>query len=191
MLKILTFTTIILFTLSSCKFTDNNNDKNIGKTVTQSNHISFCGSAHLKEMSYASITINGTAKLDNVTVTEKLTINGSLLATKSTIHTINANGKIDLQKTTINGPCKINGYLNAQNSTLDQIIVSSERITFYDSTTKTITIKKTKEHGEQIVELNSTKVDGNIVFEGGNGKVLSTGNSEITGKIDGGTLEKR
>jgi len=193
MSKIVIFSTIILLTLSGCiSFYHDDRKKGIGVEIGSAHDV-FFGSVQLQDTSYPNLVINGKAKFDNVSITETLIINGALSATKSKIGTMLVNGKADLQQTTITGISTINGYVHAQDSIfLDRISVRSKRITLSGSTIKAITVKKPSksEPVEQIIELRNTKIDGNILFEGGNGKVLLKGNSKIIGKIDGGVIEK-
>jgi len=180
---------IMLLTLSGCDVSNNKNGNN-GITNIATDKATFSGLAQLKEKSYSNLSVNGTAKLDNVLVTEKLVVNGSLSATESKIQEMQVNGMVDLHKVLVNGLSKINGYLNARDSNLDQIIISTEKITIYDSITKTITVKKPEKPVEQIIELHNAKVDGNVLFQGGQGKIVSKGNSKVLGKIEGGVLVK-
>jgi len=145
---------------------------------------------YLKEKSYDNLTINGTSKLDNILVEKKLISYGSLLVTDSIIGTMHSNGKTDLDKATIKGISSVYGPLNAQYSTLDQIIIYSKKMIFSDSTTKTITVKKVEESDEPVIELYNSKVDGDVIFQGGNGKVLLDSNSKVMGKVIGGVLER-
>lgn len=143
------------------------------------------GSGSLRGKSYSRLTINGSGTLTNIDVTEKLIVNGSMSASESNFQALAANGSINLYKTTVNGLSEINGRLNAESCIFNRIIVNSKRTTLSDSQTKTIHVRRPQ---EPVIELNNTKVDGDIIFDGGDGKVFLNGNSEITGKIVGGTL---
>jgi len=191
-IKIAAVSIVLLFLLPGCEFfKSTNNKKSLGVGVDQSGQAIFFGLTDLHNASYENLTVNGLAKLKKVSVSQNLTVNGNLSASDSTIGAMHVNGLVDLNKTTVSGVSKINGLLRAQSSTLNQIVISTEKAFLSDSVTKTITVKKTKEFVEQLIELNNTKVDGDILFESGKGKVVLKGSSGITGKIEGGVSVKK
>jgi hypothetical protein len=185
MLKVLSFLIVTLLTLPACI---NWGTKVSGTAKAEAGAMSFSGKAELRDTSYEKLSISGAGILNNVKVTKSLSARGSLRAKESTIETLKSSGSTKLEKTTIHGLCKISGSFTAASSKFAEISASATRITLSDSQTKTITIKKPSSPVEQIVDLYNTKVDGDIIFEGGNGKVLLRGNSKITGKVIGGTV---
>jgi len=185
-IKLLSFSAILLLTLSGCVFNDTIH-KGVGLGVGSGDEL-FFGTVKLHNVIYKNIVINGTARLDNVFVAEQLGVNGNLSANKTTIGAMTVNGNADLQKVTVKGLSAFNGYLQAKDSSFGKIIFGTRNAILSDSTTKLITVRKEENITEQIIELDNTKVDGDIVFEGGNGKVLLKGDSEVVGKINGGIL---
>jgi len=149
---------------------------------------SFHGRTALNGSSHDNLSINGSGNLSNVTVTGSLSSNGSLKLSESTIESLTSNGGTNLQNTIVNGPCTVRGSLYVDSSTLSTISVSSTNITFYNSKTKSIRVENTSRTIEHIVDLNNTTIDGDIVFESGNGKVLLKGDSKITGEVLGGQV---
>ena len=79
------------------------------------------------------------------------------------------------------------GFLQAKDSSFGKIIFGIRNAILSDSTTKKIIVRKEEKIIDQIVELHNVKVEGDIVFESGNGKVLLKGNSEVAGRVEGGT----
>lgn len=102
MLKISHFLALTLATLPACL------NINVGTT-------------HLSGQTYSTRTMNGSANLDNVTVTETLTVNGSATISESNIKNLTTHGSANLQKTTINGHCQTHGSLISSESTIHQL----------------------------------------------------------------------
>jgi len=189
---------LILLTLSAC---------HVGrKTITDqtiTKQIVIVGSLSVTHSKLQALTVNGTVNLTDVTIAKKLTVNGSVSAEKSTIQKLTANGTVHLGHSTITRLSKINGRLyahhaifkdlstingrlDANHATFDRIKINAKIINLTDSKTKKITVVKPNKPVQQVITLHNTSVDGDIVFKGGNGKVILRGTSKVAGNIIGG-----
>lgn len=184
----------ITLTDKSCS-TLNVYGKAVLNRVNISEKLSVSGSVSATDSKINYISVSGKVELQKTSVSDKVSVSGSVKASDSTIQSFSVSGKVNLRKTIVSAPSEISGCIIAEDSTLDKIVInaydSSSKIIFSDSKAKTINvISKPAEQKERLVELNNTKIDGDIIFEGKKGKVILRGNSEITGKIVGGAFEK-
>ena len=117
--------------------------------------------------------VNGTLVCDTVTIDEDLTVNGSL------------SGK----KIKVSGKTKVDGNLDASKSSFSDIeVATTYRITLTSSKAKNIFVKKSKYESQRIYLEGRTIIEGNIIFESGNGKVLVSRKAKIMGEVQGASV---
>lgn len=166
------------------------------------------GNAVLSSAEFKDLHHSGNLQLNNVKVAHSLIVNGKLNAKESIVQELTINGDSKLKEVTLNGPANINGHLEVQDSKFngpvtihghlsakgssfkEPIKVRSTNTNFENSTLHDITIEKSRAGEKEYVNLEGTKVEGNIKFESGTGIVRLDDKSSITGKVTGGTVEK-
>lgn len=143
----------------------------------------------------AALEANGFVTLEGTTIRNTLFVNGSLDATNAQIGALHVNGNATLLGSTINGKSQVNGFLSATNTTFrSELIVSGQSVTFAGCTFNgTVIVKKPAwAFGSQVIELTEKSLcKGQIIFEGGNGKVILSKTSQILGPIKGAEVEKQ
>ena len=183
-----------IMTKSSSAFRINFSNKSFGLT-------------QYKNETFDSLTCYGATQLDNVSIRGPLAIYGQLDANKLSIQgpitiyghaeldditckdEITVYGKLTLDKGTISGKTKIYGGARIEQSTVDDLVTYARKITLTSSTVKNIHMKK--DTGKVTVTLVKTKVNGDITFDCGNGRVILDRESSISGKVIDGNIEVR
>lgn len=137
------------------------------------------------------LKINGQAVLgENTVVTQPLIVNGQLIASGVTFEAeLFANGASTFTDSTLKDAAHLSGNVTASSSEmLKALVIYSQQAFFQNCKTKDITVRKLP-YGKssQLLDLKSNStVNGDITFEGGNGKVHSDTTSNVEGVIHGG-----
>lgn len=170
------------------------NKQSAGTISDDVKHGVICGAAQLNNAMYDTLTVNGAASLDHVTVHQVMHVNGSMKANDVTVGgSLIINGSAALHHAHVAKVTEINGALAAFNSTLSDIWASTDELSLTESTTGPIIIhKQTKSiHTEQRVVLNHVTVNGNITFEQEGGRVIGSRGTVIKGTVIGGVYEEQ
>lgn len=144
-----------------------------------------CGKGEINNLKgNGMVTINGT------TVTGVTIVNGVLNATDCSLNTLDVNGTGSLMQCTINDNAEIKGSLSASSSKFEHgLNVHSNVTRFINSKVNDNLTIHHSGHKEQIVYLdNHSEVNGDIIFEDKNGKVIIRGGSEVKGNVHGGQI---
>lgn len=142
----------------------------------------------------AYLQANGFVTLDGTTVRKTLFVNGSLAANKARVNALHVNGHASVSECVVDGKSQVNGFLCPEHSTFrSELILSVQSVNFKDCTLESLVIKKPLwVFGRQVIELSDKTVcKGPITFEGGNGKVILSGNSQVLGPVQGAEVEKQ
>jgi hypothetical protein len=152
--------------------------------------------------------INGSYKVSDTVVTEKLKINGEAVLGQGTVvkemMVINgslkaqgvkfeaelfANGNADIKQVRLQADAHFNGNLNASDSEFfKKFYALSQQSDYSNCQFKDIVIKKNPYiNTKQIIRLmNNSIVNGDVIFESGKGEVYLDANSQIKGEVHGG-----
>jgi cytoskeletal protein CcmA (bactofilin family) len=160
-----------------------------------------------KDETFDTLTCYGASHLDNVSIKGPLTIYGRLDANDLNVQgkvfiygqtemndvqlkdDLMVYGKLTLDKGVVAGKTKIYGSVRIEDGKLNDLFVHARRITLTSSSVKNIYMEK--ESGKITVVLVKTKVEGDIVFDSGKGRVIVDRNSSISGKVIDGDIEVR
>lgn len=137
------------------------------------------------------IRVNGFVKLDGTIVSDYLQVNGRLKAEDAQIEEMQINGQATLDYCSLRRKSTICGALIATFSKFaEELSISSERVIIDSCESNSLRILQIGGYrGIQVVELRGkTKITGSIIFESGNGEVVVSPESEITGAIIGGQI---
>ncbi|MBM18091.1 MAG: hypothetical protein CL947_03445 [Epsilonproteobacteria bacterium] len=154
------------------------------------------GSAKLQNSAFIKLIVNGSADVQEITVTKQFIINGSLEAIDSNFENVIANGTSAFTKCKVVNKAHVSGTAYFQNSDVDKVEVISNAIEFENCKVVSVVMKKVSiflrllglfRFSQKIV-LNDTVVAGDIVFESGNGTVVLQRASRVVGKIIGGKI---
>ena len=147
------------------------------------------GMAKIQGESFEILTVNGAASLDDVSAQEVI-INGSLGATNLVTQKLTANGSVNLTASKIEEIAKVAGALEAYECLFNAITLLSEYAVLNNSKVKTIDVKKVSDFRKKVqqIELVNTAVEGDIVFEGGDGEVILKNGAFVQGKVIGGRI---
>jgi len=149
---------------------------------------SFAGSTACVKANMTSLSVNGPVTIQQSTITSAV-INGPTDLNRSTVFQLTANGPLKLTEANIN-ELVLQGSLDAKKSTINKIKISGE-ITLTDSTVTSVTFKRKSlaSSPSKIYLKGKSQVNGDIVFENGQGLVYAEKTAKVTGKIIGGKLE--
>lgn len=188
MLSYLFVLAIAAVCLSGCIETGHKENGNSGVAVSYGGNVSYMGRTELKDSSYKNLTVKGRFKAENVTVENKAKIIGKASIEKSKFKTLNIIGKADLEEVDVTDQLKVVGVAELEDGKYGQIILCGEEFEFSDIKADSITVIEVKDSGkkqEQVLELKDCTIQGDIIFEGGMGKVEKYGNTKILGKVKG------
>lgn len=140
-----------------------------------------------------NLCINGQAVLGkNVQVQKSMLVNGSFKACQSKLMSdITVNGSSSIDDTQINGVATFRGSLVARSTQFsNKLEILSTLAELENCKSQFITFKELprKNLVQRIKLSKNTEVQGNILFEAGNGEVICDETSKIHGKIIGGIL---
>jgi hypothetical protein len=141
--------------------------------------------------SFENLTSSGVLKLKGTTVSNKLIIQGCLIAQSAHLGSIEGSGDINLTDTTVKLESSIMGYLRAQHTTFNSpLTISSNKAVFTASKLNAITVKKLDSFKcKQVIELKQkTMVEGPIIFESGKGEVHLYSGSKVFTPVTGGKI---
>jgi hypothetical protein len=146
----------------------------------------------MKNITMDNLTVNGSLNFFNLTIKDKLQVNGSAGGKTLICNTIKINGSLNGENITINGEAKINGGLSVLNSSLQDIKISSNNIVLNNSKANNIIINKQSDKNkvQKLLLKGKTIIYGNIIFESNNGEIYLDSAAEINGKITGGNIIK-
>lgn len=158
------------------------------------------GSGNIKNQSFNNLEVNGSLRFDNLKIANKFAINGSGNGKNLTAQNAEINGSLSVNGMTTNN-ITVEGSLNGENievksntvifgglfvknSHFQNIEITSDNISFTDSTVNDIVIKDSISK-YQTLTLKNTQVNGNINFESERGKIKMDDKSQVKGKITG------
>lgn len=157
-----------------------------------------------KKMIYDKLTCYGAASLDTVTVEGPLIVYGKLYANElKAQNTLTAYGKMVLDDSIIKGPIYAHGNLRMNNCTvtekmsvygkleakechLPEIEFYARKLKLKSSVVKSIYAGDKR--GRKTITLIETIVEGDVLFEDGNGMVVLKKGARIKGKVTGGVV---
>jgi hypothetical protein len=144
----------------------------------------FCGSGTTK-----NVDAVGYVNIDGTTITDHLGVMGKVSAANANIGSVKCIGEMSIKGSVIQNGFEIIGFVNAASTNfLGSIEITGPETTFDGSSMKNITIKRAEHSGEKIYLEGNSVVNGNIVFESGNGYVIENNGSSISGKVIGGQI---
>jgi hypothetical protein len=136
--------------------------------------------------------VHGQLSASDLDVGEKVTIHG-----QATLNDVNfkddltVHGQLALDNGVIAGETSIHGQAHISKCRMNNLVVYARKITLTTSTVKNIYVKETNH--KTTITLIDSKVEGDIVFDSGNGKVILEDGAAVGGKIIGGdeTLQQQ
>ena len=164
----------------------------------------FNGDTTITNKIFGTLSILGAAKLFEVVVAHDAEIFGSCASVNSNFNMLRIHGSADIKNAIIAGNCEITGSAKIKNAaitgdlilndvaaisktTVQKITISASRLTMSDTTASSLVVqKKGKGKGKQLIRMNGGVITGDVVFEGGNGRVILKKGAEIKGTITGG-----
>lgn len=136
----------------------------------------------------------GPLKLLETTVTERLDLQGTLVAEGARIASLSVAGEAQLSRTTVSGSAAVIGFLKASESTFEgPLVLTAPRAVFSKSTLLgPITVRPNALlKGKQILELRpGTRAEGPIHFESGQGEVRLWPGAYLLAPVTGGKAIK-
>lgn len=149
------------------------------------------------DLNISSSSIKGDLKvfgaLDAVSFTvDNLSVFGEASLENSTVNEdANINGRIVLKSSNIKGNMQVFGDITARASNIgSEITISGKKAKFVASKTKDIVMRANKVEPEQILILKkNTIVQGNIIFESGQGTIEKDDTVRIDGEIIGAIIK--
>lgn len=146
------------------------------------------GNAVINQM----LQVNGIADIENSKLNNVL-INGSGSFENSVVAgAVTINGQMDSKSSTFDNDVIVEGYLSTQKSAFKKVLtLQGVNTNFTDSTLQDVVVKSSGDPNlNPQLNLIGSKITGNVTFTGGNGTITLDSNSSVTGKVEGGTIQK-
>ncbi len=136
-----------------------------------------------------SLMIKGKTTLNKVKIKDSTTIDGQTTLSDANLQNLTVNGKLNASGSQF-ANTTVNGSVNLRDVVIHgSLTASSKRIVLNGVDVKSIQIKKSLSNDSQTVCLEkASRVQGDIHFDVGNGKVYTIGASTILGKVIGGQV---
>ena len=107
---------------------------------------------------------------------------------KNIYNELELNGSLKGTKINVYGNTKVGGNLEVCESSFKDIETSSWQCILTNSKAKNIFVKKTKDESQKIYLKGKTIIEGNIIFESGNGEVIFSEDARVEGKVQGASI---
>jgi hypothetical protein len=136
-----------------------------------------------------SLTINGKTTLNTVKAAGSTTIHGQTTLSNTDFQNLTVSGKLNASGSKF-ADTKVNGSVNLRDVVIKGSLTARTSLAILNGVeVKKITIMRSKPNTPQIICLEkASRVQGDINFEAGNGKVYTIGASKIIGKVMGGNV---
>ncbi len=133
---------------------------------------------------------NGMVSINGTKITGTTAVNGMLNADDAHLNAMDINGSAILFKCTVNSEVKIKGALKASSSRFKSSIEIYSDYTRLVNTNvhKNINIHRNYGSRQKLLLEDNSEVNGDIVFENGNGTVVLDQSSKILGNVIGGKI---
>jgi hypothetical protein len=184
------FIVLVMMTFTGC-WSGANQTKN-DSCASWCSGTSLLGSVSLSHKKMDNLRANGTVTIDSVVIVNNVNINGSVSGDSLSVGgTVGVNGTCIMSNMHITGATSINGLLKATDSNFSTIKMSTNKLVLIKSSADSIVIRKpdVTETEQQVIELDATVINSNILFEKEGGKVIARNGSKVNGSIIGGVLE--
>lgn len=161
--------------------------KNFDRTTIENKNI--IGPVSLNKTKGESISVTGSVKGSDI-VFGTIACVGSVKLSSSKIANLDVVGLVKISDCEISGEILIVGMLKAKNSHMHNISITASLVELDNSKAKNITIKKQSEANQMqtLVLKGNTVVDGDIIFESGQGIVEKASTVKMNGSISGCTV---
>ena len=134
-----------------------------------------------------SISGNGMVVVNGTNVNGMTTINGMLNAKEANFLSLQVNGSANLDQCIVNQVTDIKGSLNASATKFNNSVdIHSNVTTLVNSNINGNLRVHHTDDGKQKVNLTTSSITGDIIFDDGDGEVVMHGNSKVSGNIIGG-----
>jgi|GEM_PF-3805221 len=175
----------------------------------QLSDIIITGPANLVNVTLSFAKIVGTLQFEKLTVDNEINIIGPVDGALGKFNNLIVTGSLSIEDTEINslkvvGPTRLEnvkiknsanivGYFEAKKSTLHNITITSDDAKLSHTTVNNILVEKNSHKFNsprtQTLKIeNGTIINGNITFESKLGKILTSKDSKINGKIIGAAI---
>lgn len=142
----------------------------------------------------ASVKIDGFLKLNGTTVTDFVSVAGSLISRDAFLQHLHVQGEANLTGTEIRENAVIEGSVQAVHSKFyKNLSLSTQKAVFTHSNLQNISFLQDKGFkGKQILELRQhTIVEGSVHFESNKGEVHLYSGSQVLGSVNGGKIVRK
>lgn len=155
-----------------------------------------------------NVYVLGLATIDGTAISGTFGVTGAVNASNAVFNKVGCLGNIQIKDSAVNGFFDTTGLVTAENVSFhnklrnigiltavdsnfaDAIEITTTQLSFKNSTTKNITVHRDEHPAPKVYLQMHSLVDGNIVFESGDGVVIESEGSEVKGKVVGGTIVK-
>jgi len=136
------------------------------------------------------INVTGEINLNKIKIAGPATITGNFLSKNVELtSTAKMIGITKCDSCAFHSSADFVGELTIKNSQFDSnISIEAKEAEFTNTRLQNIYIKKSPQHDEETVVLAKNSSVKNITFEDGNGRVIVSTGSHITGRVDGGKV---
>ena len=150
------------------------------------------GQLNCKDQQLSELRHQGRVLLDGVKVLGGTGVQGALTTSGSVFQgPIQMDGLLEMRQTTAQKNLHCRGLVNAHGSRFGgDLDIQGREMHLHDSQAKNIRMK----HNHDPITLyltGKTTVAGNVVFDGGPGRVVKDKTAHINGRVTGGTVEEQ
>ncbi len=141
-----------------------------------------------------AINADGSVSLDGTKVKGLVEVNGTLSSQNATVGKIDVNGHVNLKDTLIEEDALVNGAFTAERCHFRKTVsVSGLNPVLKNCKVGSVYVRKTiSANIVQVLRLeDGTKIEGDVIFESKNGRVVMGPNCEIKGNIIGASAAEK
>lgn len=162
-------------------------------TLIQTTYASGChfsnGSVICNQGTTSSLTTNGMASIDNTIISGKTQTSGYLKANNSKFESLKSNGQAVLSNCTIEKDAAINGQLMAESTIFNNNLnLHSSQSKLSDSRVNKNVHVYHSNSKQSMLLLKGSTIDGDVIFDDGNGEIIMDKSSQINGSVIGGKV---
>lgn len=157
---------------------------------TNAGALEVIGPVSVKKVAADSVNVTGPLTFNALTVHGATIIIGPFTGTTASLAQLTVTGSLNVTDVSVAGATYVCGACTFKDSTLHAVTLATREATFENTPTDSIFVKKEQTAEPQIIILNGEKsiVQGDVTFEGKNGKVILTNNAKITGNVIDGQI---
>jgi hypothetical protein len=165
------------------------------------------GPAQLNKIMTNSIVVRGPLNFSEIVATQfadikgpvkgdhgkfgKLQVMGTLEGDYILSDELHVKGPVNVSYLLVNKDAEIMGPLNVQKGKFHNLIITADKINLEDVYADRIEVKQGTEQSQILTLKGSTIINGDIIFESGNGVIVKSSTAQILGSVKGAKVDQK